>query len=187
MIHAEIKVTGTNELKKKLKMLGDKAPTAMYRAINDAAKKARTEMDQKVREEYTVKQKPVLSSLKIDRANSQKLRATVHSKGSAIQLAEFKTNPTKASPKRKKPISVSVKKSGGKKPLSRDPKAFIATVKGDKIVTERTSTQRGPLKGLFGPAVPSMIKNEDIISDVKDETEKRLAERLDHYIQYYTK
>lgn len=54
-------------------------------------------------------------------------------------------------------------------------------------MAERTSTQRGPLKGLFGPAVPSMIKNEDVISGVKDETEKRLAERLDHYIQYYTK
>ena len=80
-----------------------------------------------------------------------------------------------------------MKKSGGRKQLSGDPKAFIATVKGEKIVAERTSTQRGPLKGLFGPAVPSMIKNEDVISGVKDETEKRLAERLDHYIQYYTK
>ena len=187
MIHAEIKVTGTNELKKKLKMLGDKAPTAMCRAINDAAKKARTEMERKVREEYTVKQGPILSSLKIDRANSQSLKATVHSEGKAIQLAQFKTSPTKASPKRKKPIAVSVKKSGGRKQLSGDPKAFIATVKGEKIVAERTSTQRGPLKGLFGPAVPSMIKNEDVISGVKDETEKRLAERLDHYIQYYTK
>lgn len=187
MIHTEIKVTGTNELKKKLKKLGDKAPTAMYRAINDAAAKARTEMDRKIREEYTVKKKLILPSLKIDKANSQKLKATVHSEGSAIQLSEFKTNPTKPSPKRKKPISVSVKKSGGKKSLSGNPKAFIATIKGDKIVAERTSTKRGPLKGLFGPAVPSMIKNEDVIVDVKNETEKRLAERLDHYIQYYSK
>ena len=86
MIHAEIKVTGTNELKKKLKMLGDKAPTAMCRAINDAAKKARTEMDRKVREEYTVKQGPILSSLKIDRANSQSLKATWRN----LKLAQHK-------------------------------------------------------------------------------------------------
>ena len=67
--YLDIDIKGIEGLKKKLKKLGDKAPTAMYRAINDAVKKARTEMDRNTRAEYYMKRKFILETLKIGRAS----------------------------------------------------------------------------------------------------------------------
>ena len=142
--YLDIDIKGVEELKKKLRKLGDKAPTAMYRAINDAAKKARTEMDRNTRAEYYMKREFILKTLKVDKAHKGKLSAFISSKGEAIPLSEFKTNPTKPSPGRKLPIKARVKKNGGAKPLSGKeegaPKAFIATFGGEKAIVERNGS-----------------------------------------------
>lgn len=170
------------ELREKLGNLEGKTETAMYRAINRAVKKARTQVDRKTREEYFMKREFIFKSLDVDYARKGKLSAFIRSKGGAIPLSEFKTTPKKPTPKRKKAIGVSVKRDGGTKYLDKDPKAFIAILKGDKVVAERTSGHRGPLRGLFGPAVPSVVKNEKVMSAVKEEAQKELAKRLAHHI-----
>lgn len=189
--YLDIDIKGIEGLKKKLKKLGDKAPTAMYRAINDAVKKARTEMDRNTRAEYYMKRKFILETLKIDKAHKGKLSAFIRSRGGAIPLSEFKTNPTKPSPGRRLPIKARVKRNGAAKPLKGkeegDPKAFIATFNGEKAVVERKSDGRGPLNTLYGPAVPSVMKNEKIMSGVNEEAQKRLAQRLDHHIEHLLK
>lgn len=190
--YLDIDIKGIEGLKKKLRKLGDKAPTAMYRAINDAAKKARTEMDRNTRAEYFMKRKFILETLKIDKAHKGKLSAFIRSRGGAIPLSEFKTNPTKPSPGRRLPIKARVRRNGAAKPLEgkikgESPKAFIATFNGEKAVVERKSADRGPLDTLFGPAVPSVMKNEKVISGVNEEAKKKLVQRLDHHIEHLLK
>lgn len=186
-ISIEIDQKQLKELKKKLGNMESKAPTAMYRAINEAVKTARTQIDRKTREEYFVKRNFIFKSLDKDLARRNKLSTFIRSKGEAIPLSEFKTNPAKPNPKRKKAIGVSVKRDGETKYLGKNPKAFITILKGNKVVAERTSERRGPLKGLFGPAVPSVVKNEKVISSVKEEAQKKLAERLDHHVSQLLK
>ncbi len=174
-------------LKRKLGNLKDKTPVAMRRAINEAARKARTEMDRNTREKYFMKRKFIFGSLHTDLARGGNLRARISSKGKAIPLAEFRTNPAKPNPKRRKPIRIQVKRGGGAKALNKDPKAFVAILKGEKVIAERTSGRRGPLKGLFGPSVPSVMKNDEILSGVEEAARKKLAERLEHHISHLLK
>ena len=148
-------------------------------------------MDRNTRAEYYMKREFILKTLTIDKAHKGKLSAFIRSKGEAIPLSEFKTNPTKPSPGRRLPIKVRVRRNGGAKPLTGKekgaPKAFIATFNGEKAVVERVSKGRGPLETLFGPAVPSVMKNEKVMSGVKEEAQKRLAQRLDHHIEHLLK
>ena len=44
---------------------------------------------------------------------------------------------------------------------------------------ERVSSRRLPLKELHGPAVPSMIKNEEIIGRIQKEASETLEKRID--------
>ena len=44
---------------------------------------------------------------------------------------------------------------------------------------ERVSSRRLPLKQLYGPAVPSMVKNEEVIERIQKEATETLEKRID--------
>ena len=75
--------------------------------------------------------------------------------------------------------SAGVEKSGGLKPLSGDPKAFIADMKsGHTGVWNRVSGSRLPIRQLYGPSVPQMAKNEEIMAKVNKEAGETLEKRI---------
>ena len=185
MIYQEIKVTGVEEIEKKLGNLKSKAPTVVCRAINRAAQKARTETKREVANKYFISQGDVLKTIRLTKASTANLSAQLTSKGGPIALSKFKVSPTRGVKRTKRGYSPSVykagvEKSGGMKPLSGSPKAFIAGFSsGHSGVMTRISARRLPLKQLYGPAVPSMIKNDEVIERIQKEATETLEKRID--------
>lgn len=185
MIYQEIKVTGVEEIEKKLGNLKSKAPTVVCRAINRAAQKARTETKREVANKYFISQGDVLKTIRLTKASTANLSAQLTSKGGPIALSKFKVSPKRGVKRTKRGYSPSVykagvEKSGGMKPLSGSPKAFIAGFSsGHSGVMTRISARRLPLKQLYGPAVPPMIKNDEVIERIQKEATETLEKRID--------
>ncbi len=191
MINFDIQVNEEqlNDIEKKLGNLKSKAPIVLVRAINRAAAKARTETKREVANKYYISQENVLKTIRLTKASTANLSAQLTSKGGPIALSKFKVSPDRGvkwtGKKGKKKISPSVykagvEKSGGMKPLSGSPKAFIAGFSsGHSGVMTRISARRLPLKQLYGPAVPSMIKNDEVIERIQKEATETLEKRID--------
>lgn len=185
MTYSEIRVTGVDELERKLGNLKSKAPQVLSRAINRAAEKARTETKREVADKYFISQGDVLKTVTLSKASTAKLSAELKSRGGPIALSKFKVSPNRGVRRTKRGYSPSVykagvEKAGGMKPLSGSPKAFMATMgSGHSGVMNRKSARRLPLKQLYGPAVPSMIKNEEVISTIKEAAADMLERRID--------
>ena len=98
-------------------------------------------------------------------------------------MTEFKTGSLKRAKRKKKGgytpdvFKAGVKKAGGVKPLSGNPKPFGTGKNGSLVVRE--SAKRWPVHPLYGPAVPSMIKNEEVISTIQDAAAETLEKRID--------
>jgi len=194
-IRIEVNREELSEIRKKLGKLQEKAPIALYRSINDAASTARTETKKAISKRYNISpNKEVLPTLSISKANRKKLWATLKSKGAPIALTKFKVSPTGRARRLKRgkgyspPVyKADVKKDTGERELNGDPKAFIAVMKsGHKAVMERISRKGKslPLKQLYGPAVPSMMKNDEAMEQIEEAANTELQKRLDHHIQY---
>lgn len=186
MIYQEIRVTGVDEIEKKLGNLKNKAPTALYRAINRAAQKAKTETKREVSDKYFITQREVSDTIRLTKASRAKLSAELTSKGGPIALSKFKVSPRKQVSRTKRGkvspavYKAGVEKAGGVKPLSGNPKAFFSAMgSGHEGVMERVSSRRLPLKQLYGPAVPSMVKNEEVIERIQKEATETLEKRID--------
>lgn len=167
------------EVEKELGQYKDKAPVALYRALNRAAANAKTNVSKKAREKYNVKAKDVGSTIKIVNANKGSLRAIVQSTGERLPLIKFRVSPSSPRPKNPpKVLKVEVKRGGLKALVG----AFVANVNGNKVF-KRTTSKRLPIEQLFGPAVPQMIGSGSVKEFVESEATKIFDQRLDHEIQ----
>lgn len=191
-VRIEVSSEDLSEIRKKLGDLQEKAPIVLYRSINEAAEKAKTETKRAIAGQYNITQKEVAPTLSISRANRKKLWATLKSKGGPIALSKFDVTPEDRPTLENGVYSpdvykADVKKSTGKRALDGSPKAFIAEMKsGHKGVMERVSKkgERFPLKQLYGPSVPSMMKNEQAMEQIKEAAATKLQTRLDHQIKH---
>lgn len=154
-------------------------PIVVSNAINRSAEAARTQAGRTVRETYVIKHKDVIGTIKIKKANPYDLTAVIRSHGSPIKLMKFKVNPGKPQPRRKRPITVSVKK-GQAKPFKN---GFVAQMSsGHTNVFTRVSKGRFPIKGHYGPSVPQMLGNESVVRFVENRAMDVLDTRLEHEI-----
>lgn len=146
---------------------------AMYSAFNRAAYAGRTAGVRALRMEYTVPYKTVLESMAIKKADRKNLTATVTSKGSNLRLSEFRHKPTTdTTGGRRAQVRVSVRK-GSDKPIGQ---GFIH--KGN--VKQRVGKTRYPVKPLYGPAVPVMMNNPDVVNAMQNAMIETAVKRLDH-------
>jgi hypothetical protein len=168
-----------DQILKQFGSIGGKVPLALSRALNRSAQTARSESVRQVRDQYTAKAKTVRDTIRITKANPNQLQAKITSIGSPLRLYNFKVSPKKPSPKRTTPINVEVKK-GSSKSL---PGAFVANVKnGNTGVFSRVSSARLPIKQLYGPAVPIMMNNDDVVNAVTQKAQSTLENRIGHEI-----
>lgn len=155
------------------------APKAMANAINRAAETAKTEAARKVREKYYIKHRDVVSTIRITKANSSNLAASVVSRGSPVTLTKFRVTPRQPQPKRKAPVIARVTKGIGG-PIQG---AFVARVASGHVgLFNRVGPARLPIIQRYGPSVPQMLGNETVTQWVEEKAKKRLEERLDHEI-----
>lgn len=167
-----------NDVRNRLGELSNKAPNAISSALNRAVTNVAKNVSKEVRTEYNIKAGDIKTTLSKTRASRSNLSAIVRSRGEPIPLDRFKVSPKTVQPKRKKPIKVGVKKDGLKEVLG----AFVADISGIKIF-ERTTNKRLPIKRLFGPSVPQMIGNQDIVDKINHEGQETFKNRLDHEIE----
>lgn len=189
MIIQKVEVTGIEDVERRLGNLKAKAPAVVARAINRAVTNAKKNMAKETSDKYFISSGNVRSTIRTTKASQSRLEAAAISSGAGIALSKFKVNPgTTVKQKGKKVRSRSpkvykagVEKAGGVKPLDGNPKAFIAVMRrsGHVGVFERESGDSLPIKQLYGPSVPQMIKNEEIMKKINDEANKTLQKRID--------
>lgn len=168
------------DLNKSLKQMDKAVRTAVVSSINRATQRAKTETGRKVREKYIVKQKEVVETITIRKAQGKALQATLTSKGHSIPLIRFGVTPKRRLERSPKVLKAAVYRGGAKKPI---PGAFIATAGSHIGVFTRAGKKRLPINELRGPAVPSMAGNEEVREHVQqvygEEMQKRLPHELD--------
>lgn len=157
---------------------------AISMSVNKIALSARTQMAREAAREYFIgvgKARKTISITKKAAINS--LKAQITSVGNPNSLAHFKISPKKVQHKgrKNKKIRVQVKRSGGGATLDR---AFVMAIgKGDSVgVFERKKETRYPIRKLFGPSVPSMLKNEEIQRELEKSTAKKLNRELNRQL-----
>lgn len=153
-------------------------PKVVSRAINRAIQNARANVVREVRKRYNVSAKGIRSTLSISGAKPNSLSAVLMSKGPGVRLMEFNVSPSTPNGRRRTPLTVSVKK-GEKHRLDR---AFIANLNGNKAA-ERIGSDRLPIRTLYGPSVPQMVNNDQIVKEIAEQARSMLDDRLDHEIK----
>jgi hypothetical protein len=159
----------------------EKAKKAMVRAINRAVEGARTDAVKKVCEAYVIKPSDVRKTIVIARANSRKMEARIISTGRPIPLMKFKVNPKK--PGDRKKIVIAGVKMGT---AAQMPHSFIAQMKSGHIgvFSRATGAPRLPIEQKYGPSVPQMMGNKDVIDFIEKRARERLDKELRHQIAY---
>lgn len=185
----EVRVLNQKQIEKKLGDMKSKAPAVMARAINRAVTAAKTAMGKEASAKYYVTSETVKSTVRLTRASAGNLRGIATSKDARVPLYKFKVSPktpVRVTGRGRRSPSVykaAVKKAGGYKPLDGNPKAFVTGFKtGHSGVFERKSSSRFPIKKLYGPAVPQMLKSEDVFPEIEKRTNEVLQKRLEHEV-----
>lgn len=187
-----MKVMITTDMDKVKKRLGDldrKADLIMARAANRAVTTANKTMREEIVKRYYTTPREAGSTLRTVKAIFRSPTAKVVSRGEHINLGKFKVSPNrpvtlKKSGKRSPDVyKATVKRSGGKKTLSGNPKPFVATTKeGHKGVFRRVTGSRRHIIGMAGPSVPQAFQNKEIMQKVNEAGNEMLIKRLDHEI-----
>ncbi|MCR4442147.1 MAG: phage tail protein [Peptococcaceae bacterium] len=178
----------TIELKGFEKEVGTATKNALNRAIDHIIAKT----GQLVSKVYSIKSGDVKKSFaNIKRPSNSDLSASITSKGHLLSLGRFPHSPAvpiKNIKRSKRQVKVQIKKTGGKKPVRTDPKAFIAPTgarSADKMrhnVFKRVGNSRLPIQIIRTLSVPQMITNEKIAEQILEAGNKVLRERLEHEI-----
>ncbi|CDN41455.1 phage tail protein [Paenibacillus sp. P22] len=177
----------TTELKlagKTLKAITKEVPRAFYSALNRTAQRVKTEAHREVRKRYYIKQKDVAAIVSVSKSGKYQAYAEVRAKGRNIPLSKFNVRPTASRIPYPPPkvLKARVKKGGGLKAV---PGAFITRVGrgGHMGVFERLSKRRLPIRELYGPGVPQMLGNREIIDHLERTAETEMEKRLAHELK----
>lgn len=185
MIYSEIKVANADEIEKRLGNFKSKAPLVLSRAINRSIQNVKKNMGKETSQRYYISSSDVKKTVRVVKATKGSLKAAAISSGEGIALSKFKVSPNtpvryRGASRSPKVYRAGVKKSGGVKPLDGNPKSFVAVMKsGHTGVFTRKTGDSLPIRQLFGPSVPQIVKNEDIMSKINTEASETLQKRID--------
>lgn len=172
----------------KLASLGDNANLILSRAVNRSLSNVSKNMRKQVVDRYHVKPMRVGKTIRVTRkASVGNPTAHIRSIGRHITLTSFQMTPRR-SPKRLKsgkyspPVyEAAVRKDRGLRRLAGNPKPFIQRVNnGNVISVRRISEDSRKLEGVYGPAVPQMLKNQEILSIINHDAEIMMSKRVTH-------
>ena len=192
------------EVKKRLGDLSSQADKVIARAVNRASKTGRREIAREVQKRYKVTQKEVNKHLRIKKATASKPSAELDYKGGHRNLYEW--NDGRAV----KPNKV-IKWSHGKNKSKPNVKVYKASVmKGPAKKLEGKfhnkpflqKVRKGSYTGLFqrewssrdsklvsvqAPAIPQIVKNEEVLAQFRRAAGPMLQKRLEHEIDVVLK
>lgn len=172
-INIETEKNAVKRASKLLEGIPDGMQKAMTRALNRALQEGRTAATREVTRRYTVKAKEVRPTFKMHKANKSNLEADLTSTGTNLPLSSFSHRPnTDTTGANRKQIRVGVKKGG----LKRLGQGFIW--KGR--VMQRVGQTRLPVEQKYGPAVPVILNNDEIVDSVTETMGASVDKRLEH-------
>ncbi len=192
-----------DRLNKQLKDVPEKIPDALKKTINNVAKRAEKNLRTEIRRQYVLKSasKRVKDAITTESATKKYPQATIVVQGGFIPLYHFqkRKNGKRVAAKARVLSSGSLKelKLRGGEDNGKDLKAFIATVKyGNKqgnsgehagifqrlTASERNGRSKRQIKQLYGPPIPEMAGNKNVLSVVTDGITNDLSENLEKHI-----
>lgn len=164
----EIEISSIAELERTLKALSsEQARKAVYVAAKDAATSARKVGTQKIGKTYTMKARDMKAAAQIRPIPDG---VVIDIKGPPEGIKKYKAA------ERKYGIFASIKKGRG----IRVPRSF-ATRNG--VFLSRAGKERYPLEGLYGPSVPQLYGNPEIMESMEKQGAEVFEERLEHEIE----
>lgn len=124
-----------NSIKRRLGRLGSKSNSVLEKAINATVGEIKADIAEQTAKRYNITKGAVRKASKVKKGSRSKLSALVTVKGPVLSMTKFKVSPARPILKaRNRParLAAAIKK-GGLKPVSADPKAFVAKMKSGHI------------------------------------------------------
>ncbi len=188
----------TSDIRRRLGALERKANLVMAHAANGGVPVAVKFLKKEAAERYRLLQRDVTKTVSIKKALRGHPYAVITSRGEHIGLEKFTVTPFRplrfTTRKNRSPhvYKAAVMKGQGLKPLNGNPKPFVAVLKnGHKGVFVRKDVSRHNkgeyrrgtgkekysnfIKSVQAPAIPQMLKNEDILEIVNRETNEAMV------------
>ena len=189
-------------VKEKLGVLAHKTPRIISLAANDAMKTARATVAKEVTKIYYMRAKDVNETLDPksgERATVARPYAKLTYKSSFQNIAKWKqkgrsvVSPgrevksawTQTPPDPKKGYKARIKRAGGFKPLSHNPKPFLRTAKSGTfgMFVRESDDPDADIRGVAAPDITQLISNKDVIATMQEKTGAQLQKRLAHHIE----
>lgn len=203
MIKYEIDKDDLRHVQKALKGIEKGSETAIMRAVNNTAKKARKKLLEGVNKSYTVKAGGFNSRIKIRNATRSRLYAEITSKGRPLTLKRFKTSTRKDSGTKADVTKSGLKpliSTGGKAGIKASVRKVVDKFKGRKrassnyqikafkakggLIMQRKTSDRYPVKVLRSVSAPKMLESVYKGSkNIKQELRPVVQETLHEEIQ----
>lgn len=139
---------------------------AIQRASKRAAMAARTAGTKSIRSIYTMKSGNLKARTQIRKEDDG---TTILVRGSTEPVSRYKAS------KRKYGVFVAIKRDGG----GRVPRSF--TLNGHFVA--RAGKERYPVKGLYGPAVPQLFGNPEVMEEMQERGQEVFNSRLQHELE----
>lgn len=192
-----IKIEASN-VKYAEEILADKPKqikSAALAAINRTITHVKSKISITVRKQYVVSAKDIKDTIHIERAKSSYLQGTVSSKGRPLLLSAFSVSENQSkqhnkplrvrrnqSKKRNNPLRVRVRRNGSLKPVHG---LFSGTSRrGYRGLMLRTQPASYPLKVPYGPSVPQMLGNPDVVAKIESYAGRYLNDRFLHEVEH---
>lgn len=152
---------------------------AATRAVGRALTSARAAVAKKVRAEYTVRSADVKIGIRTRRPTYTDgvVSGAVLGEGKRLRLDKFKVYRNNASP-------MSVKVMKAKRATKVRGLFFGNTSKGEEAPFLRTTEKRKPINILYGPSLPEMMGNKDVLEFMANIAQDTLNNRFEHEINY---
>lgn len=178
------------EIAKRLGTLESKTNTVMARAANRAATAGATVIRRETAKRYWIdNQRDLKEAERIKKAYPAYPTAVLDYTGRHNNLYVFSHHSV--SPRvavrwpKGKYVSTRVKKTEDWKALSKEPAAFVRTVKSGRtlLLHRKGHDRQATLEGDSAPSIPQIIRNEDTMVVYNDKVDQVLQNRIDHEIE----
>ena len=178
MIIVEVNHDDLDYVQRRLGEMGSQASKTLRDAVNISAQRARRMLEHKARERYTVKYAGLNSHIRITRATTSRLHATLTVKGRPLTMPRFHI----AKPTKDTGVQVEVIRGSGLKEWINHAgnKAFMGSKNGMAMVWQRKRKKRYPLRAGHGPGVAKMLEKVYAGGRITDSGLRAEIERMYH-------
>ena len=194
IIKLDVDAQGLNRAAELAKRTTTGVKKASYNAIKRTASKMRVRVSTHVRKSYTAQASIVRKSLTTKTPKLNNLRGVILASGSPLPITAFKLSPNpriaierlkngeKRQRQSRRPMRVQIRKGGASGSV---PGLFIqqSSRSGYAGPMHRYLRSRYPLRIPYGPSVPQMVGNDDVLENFVPEAMEFYKKRFLHEVE----